>query len=393
MSNSILNSNVRVPFLAEVEANLPLITNGTVQYNKNFVGGNGSTLGILVPSYGNAVGTGADVTGDISDITSGERTVTLIQYHKAASLTQVEQTLALSSFEDQVSTPNAQKMASDIQKVAIDTIKLAAATQYTSATGKYTDIGEGVQLLETSRASGDVFGIMSPKISKGVVDSGLGFFQADLKGNFSNGNLGSYLGATFFKSQDMATPLVLGAQTVTTGIVSTASYVAGATSIALSAAALTGVFKKYQSFTVAGVNSVDLYGVDTGVPYAFVLQADATASANALTATIQGLYATGALKNVSALPAQNAVVTFNQAGSHTYQPVIFWDKQAWVTATASLKPLRMTEAKPTAGKLMNLLTAVGSDAVKGFDILRWDCLMGFLPIYTNLTSIVWIQTA
>ena len=394
MSNAILTSNVRVPFLAEIEANLPLITNGTVQYNKNFVGGNGSTLGILVPSYGNDVGTGADVTGDISDIKSGERTVTLTQYHKAVSLTQVEQSLELSSYEDQVAKPNAQKMASDIQKVAVDTIKLGAATSYVSATGKYTDIGEGVANLESSRATGDVYGIMSPKIAKGVVDSGLSFFQANLQGSFSTGDLGSYLGASFFKSQDLATNLVIGAQTITTALVDMGTaYVAGATSLVLKSTALVGTFPKYQSFTVAGVNSVDIFGNDSGLPYQFVLQAGVTAGSNALTATIQGVYASGPLKNVTALPANNAAVTFPHTASTTYQPVIFWDKSAWVTATAQLRKLTMTEAKPTAGKLMNMLTSVGSDAVKGIDICRWDVLLGFLPIYRNLISIVWIKVA
>lgn len=394
MSNSILTSRIRVPFLAEVEANTPVLANGQTQYNKNFVGGNGSTIDILLPSFGNTVGTGADVTGDISDITNASVPVVLTQYHKAASLTQVERSLELSNYEEQVAKPFGMKLASDIQKIAIDEIKKSAATVAVSTTGKYTDIGDAIANLESSYANGDIFGVMSPKVAKGVVDSGLNFFQAELKGSFVSGDLGTYLGTRFYKTQDMGTALVTGAYVATAVAVNQpTAYVAGATTLNLDATTLTGTFKKYQSFTVAGVNSVDMYGNDTGIPYSFILQADVTAGTNAIAASIQGVYAEGAGINVTALPADGAVVTFQQAASSTYQTVLVWEKQAFVTASGNIKPLTMVESKKTDGKIMGLIASVGSDAVKGIDIIRWDCLVGFKVIYKNRIARLDIKVA
>ena len=51
-----------VPFVAEIESNLPILANGNTQFDKNFVAGNGTSIDVLIPSYGNT-GTGADITG------------------------------------------------------------------------------------------------------------------------------------------------------------------------------------------------------------------------------------------------------------------------------------------------------------------------------------------
>jgi hypothetical protein len=391
MANVIQNSSIRVPFLAELEAGLPVIQNGSVQYNKEFVGGAGTSIDVLVPSFGNTVGTGADITSDISDITNAAIPVVLQQYHKAASLTTVEQTLKLSSFREQVAKPFAMKMASDIQGVAIDVLRLGAATTTVTTTSKYSDIGEGIAAVEASRLNGDIFGVMSPKIAKGVFDSGLSFFQADIKGNFVNGNLGSYMGCNFNKTQDMGLTFVVGAQTITTPTI-TGTYLAGATTLGFSAVSLVGTFKKYQVLTVAGVNSVDVYGNDTGIPYSFVVQADVVAGSNTMAVTIQGVYASGPLKNVTALPvATNVWASAHAAG--TYQTVLVWDKQAFVTASAKLAPLDISKAQPTEGKIMNMLCQSGSDFLKGTNAIRWDVLLGFSLIYRAGVSRIDIKVA
>jgi hypothetical protein len=270
-------------------------------------------------------------------------------------------------------------------------LRSSAATCTVTATQKYTDIGEGVAAVESSRLNGDIFGVMSPKIAKGVTDSGLTLFQSDLKGNFTNGRIGSYLGCEFNKTQDMGSTFVIGAQTITTPTV-TGTYAEGATTLNFSAVSLVGTFKKYQVLNVVGINSVDIYGNDTGIPYAFVLQADVTAGSNTMAATIQGLYATGPLKNVTALPvATNVWSTAHAAG--TYQTVIVWDKQAFVTATAKMKPFAISKSQATEGKIMNLMCQEVSDGVKGIDLMRWDFLAGFKVLYRSGVSRVDIKIA
>lgn len=392
MANSILTSSVRVPVLMSIEENLPVLANGVVNTNKNFVGGNGTSIDILVPNYGNTVSTtSGDLTGVLSDVQNGSVPVTLVQYSKGLQLSSVEKSLQLSSYDDQVAIPQGQLFASDVQKVAIDELKLSAATCVVTTTNKYSDIGDGIANLEASRANGDYFGVFSPKIAKGVIDSGMQFFQADLKGSFVSGDVGSYMQTRFFKTQDMGTPIVTGAQVVTTGV-SSAGYVAGGTALTITGATLTGTFKKGQVFDLVGVNSVDAFGADTGIPYAIVLQADATAAGNSLAITIKPLYASGPLKNVTALPTTTAATT-PHAQNSTYQSVILWEKQAFVTASAPLKPLAVAESKPTKGKIMNLRTSIVSDGIKDLDIVRWDALLGFKVIYRNRVARVDIKVA
>lgn len=385
MSNSILTSEIRVPVLMAIEEQLPVLANGVVNYNKHFVGGNGTSIDILVPSYGNTVSTtSGDLTGVLSDVKNDSVSVVLTQYSKGISLSSVEKSLSLSSYEDQVAIPQGQLMASDIQKVAIDVLKLGAATCFVTATNKYTDIGEAIAYVEASRAPGDYFGVMSPKVAKGVVDSGLALFQADIKNNFVSGDVGSYMGTRFFKSQDMGGTIVTGAQVVTTGVSST-GYAAGGLALTITGATLTGTFKKGQVFNLVGVNSVDTFGVDTGIPYAITMQANATAAGNSLACVVKGMYDSGPLKNVTALPTTTTATTVHAQNS-TYQTVLVWEKQAFVTASAPLKPLAVAESKPTSGKIMNLRTSVVSDGIKDLDIVRWDVLLGFAVIYRNRVS-------
>jgi hypothetical protein len=79
-------------------------------------------------------------------------------------------------------------------------------------------------------------------------------------------------------------------------------------------------------------------------------------------------------------------LTSLHAASTVYQSVLFWDKQAFITASAKLKGLAVSEKKGASGKIMNSLLQVTSDGLKGIDILRWDVLMGFKLARSNWVS-------
>ena len=117
MSNTILTSDIAVPFVAQFEMNMPILANGTTRYNNNFRGGNGTSMDVLIPDYGTTV-QGADLTGNIAGYANGSKTVTLTQYSKGVALTAVEQTLDLSDFEEQIAIPYAAELASTVQKAA-----------------------------------------------------------------------------------------------------------------------------------------------------------------------------------------------------------------------------------------------------------------------------------
>lgn len=387
MSNSILTSSMAVPFVAEIESNLAVLSNGNVQFNKEYVAGNGTTIDILIPSYGSTA-VGADISSRISDVKNTKVSVTLLQYSDGIALDMVEQALKISDFAGQIAEPYGAKFASDIQKIAINELKLNADNFALVTTGAgaagYLDISKGIAALNSARSTGEKFGVMSPDLATAVQNSGINFFQADLKDSFVNGKLGTFRGTRFFETADMSTVLT----TATFAIDATAviTYTEGASTLAIGTGTNTGTLKAGQVLNAVGVNSVDIYGNSTGKPYAIVVLEDVTFAANAATVKVKPMYFTaGPNKNVSATPNAK-VVSSVHAASKNYQSVLVWDKQAFITASAKLKGLAVSEKKGANGKVMNSLLQITSDGLKGIDILRWDVLVGFKLARSNWVS-------
>ena len=78
MSNTIITSRIAIPFVAEVESAMPILMNGNRQFDKNFVGGHGTTIDVIIPGYG-AVHVGADMSAVDLSYTAAKVSVTLVQ--------------------------------------------------------------------------------------------------------------------------------------------------------------------------------------------------------------------------------------------------------------------------------------------------------------------------
>lgn len=396
MSNSILTSNIAVPFVAETESNLAILANGRVDFNKEYKPGTGSSIDVLIPGYG-STGTGADLTGRISDVKNNKVSVALTQYSDGVALESLEQSLKLSNYEDQVATPYGAKFASDVQKVAVETLWKGAATAISiapvsgAASMTYGDISKGIASINSARGFGEKFGAMDPDTATLVQNSGLNFFQADLKQSFVSGKLGTFRGARFFETPDMNfTTLTLGAQAIAATAVFT--YTEGASTASIGTGTNTGTLKAGQVLYAAGVNATDIHGNDTGKPLAIVVKSDVAFDTNAATISVEPIYWTAGhpLRNATAT-INGKVVTSLHAQNKSYKSVLIWDKQSFVTASAMLKGLRMTEKMSGQGKVMNTLFQVGSDPVKGIDVFRWDVLLGFKLLYRQWVSRVDIE--
>lgn len=380
MANSILTSNITVPFTAEIEANLVVLANGRLDISKEFKPGTGSSVDVLIPGYGNAA-VGADLTGRLSDVKNASVTVALKQYSDGVTLDQLEQTLDVQSFEDQLAQPYGAKFSSDIQKLAVEELWLNAGTAIAAATAgdaKYTDIAKGISAITAARSFGQKVIAVDPDTASLIQNSGLNFFQADLKPSFLTGKLGTFRGAQCFETPDMNhTLLTIGAQAIAATCVFT--YVEGAGTIALATGTNSGTIKKGQVLYAAGVNMTTIYGEDSGKKLAIIALEDKAFAADAITdLKIKPIYWTAGhpLRNATAT-VNGKVVTSAHAQNKVYKSVLIWDKQAFVTASAKLKGLSQTEKKGALGKVMNTLFQVGSDTTKGFDIFRWDVLIGF----------------
>jgi hypothetical protein len=210
----------------------------------------------------------------------------------------------------------------------------------------------------------------------------------DMKGSFvgqdctdsSGGVTGSWLDAGFsFAGREVTSTFAIDATAVIT-------YTEGAATLSIGTGTNTGTLKAGQVLNAVGVNTVDIYGVSTGKPYAITVLEDVTFAANAATVKVKPMYFTaGPNKNVSATPNAK-VVSSVHASATSYQSVLIWDKQSFITASAKLKGLAVSEKKGASGKVMNSLLQVTSDGLKGIDILRWDVLVGFAIARTNWVS-------
>ena len=411
MTNTIITSRIAIPFAAEVEASMPILMNGNRQFDKNFVAGNGSTVDVIIPGYG-TVNVGPDMSGVDLSYTAAKVSVTLVQRNVGVSLTQVEQSLALSNFDEQIAAPYGIKLGSDIQKLAAqelllkaDTAVILAGAGETVTTGQYATIGTAVTNLHAARASGLSFGAVQNELANQIQNSGLTLFNPSktVESSFLNGGLGKFRGADWYETPDILT-LTAGTHTGT-AVVGTVN--AGGDTLTLSSGDLAGTYKQGEVVYLTGVKAVDIYGLALNSLYAFVVQADASVLANSVALSIKPIILSGPLKNVSvgAMPAGVATVSSQGVANvpaatianSTYLRGIVWDKMAFVYAAAALQPLAMAKTlgdfKFANGQALTVLAQKGTDFAKGIDIVRWDVLTGFLLARSNWVSSILVKVS
>ena len=397
--NTIITTRKAVALIAETEMNLPILLNGSTQFNKNFVGGNGSTIDVVIPGYG-VTGIGADMTNTPRSYQGGKQSVTLIQRHTPISLTQIEMSQDLSDFEEQVAVPYGAQHASTVQKVAAQELLMKADTCIVNNTGtgsssvaSFNDLGVAIASIRSARSSGNLHGVLSCDLYAQVMASGINLFNPapTISGMFTNGEIGTYHKVPFNETPDIDN-LTTGTHAVTTNFVGTVN--AQGTNLHLAADSLTGTVLPGEVITLAGTQVVDIYAVGRSQPYAFVVQGipgvdTFTCSGNAIDLPIKQVYTTGPLTNISstagAFPT-GAVATFQTHANSTYSRGIVWDKFSFVFASAMLKPLSTVESKSAKGSALGMLVQTQSSIITGEDITRWDSLTGFLLARSNWVS-------
>lgn len=150
------------------------------------------------------------------------------------------------------------------------------------------------------------------------------------------GSMGNLAGFDVYDVQNAIRPTAL----VGASFGSPAINGAGQSGLSLSIDGLTSgiTIKKGALFTVAGVNSVNPTGrVDTGQLAQFVVTADTTAVGTSIavlpiSVNDSGIVISGPYQNVTALPADNALLTFN--ATHTKN--IFYHREAFALVTIKL---------------------------------------------------------
>lgn len=227
--------------------------------------------------------------------------------------------------------------------------------------------------------------ILAPAMNGALVQGFAGMFnsQTTLSKQFASGVMVDSLGLTYAMDQNVVSHLN-GTAVVGTNTVSGAAQ----TGASLTTAALNGTVKAGTVITIAGVLAVNPQSrQSTGVPAQFVVTADAAGGATSLSIS-PAITPTGAFQNVTASPANGALITILGAASGSYQANIGFHKDAF---TLAMVPMYA----PPSGKGvinvareshngMNIKVTEFYDGTNDNYIMRLDVLFGWAATYPEL---------
>lgn len=228
--------------------------------------------------------------------------------------------------------------------------------------------------------------LMDSTAMRGAVNANKGLFTFSRK-EFDQGYIGDAQGFAWLENE-MLYQHTNGNDVTGVAVESTVLTPAtGATQIGVDGLTTTsGTVKKGTVFTIAGVYAVH---PQTKVAYPFLQQfvvtADATAdgSGNATLSISPTIYSStsGSLQNVSALPADEAAVTFVGAESTTYSQSLQYHKDAFRVATVALEmPNKAEFAEQASEEGMNVAIIRDFDVLQRRWITRIDVLGLLVPV-------------
>ena len=149
------------------------------------------------------------------------------------------------------------------------------------------------------------------------------------------------------------------------------------------------VIKAGEQIKITGRNRLNLATREkvldeAGAPVVWTatVSADVTLSGTGtgtIVATGPAIYeATGAFNTVDSAPISGDVVTLLGAASTTYQPNLFWHKNAFSIGTVALPKLTAQENTGTTEDGIRIKVTRGSDFLKNKNMVRFDILPAFL---------------
>jgi len=432
-SNAINTQEFAETIAATVKTKIPILEYVNKELSDRLSSGAGDTVNVLVPNFGK-VSKGASflsgttnnvqTLGSIADLTVkvDKVPVTLQVAKVGASYDLLEKTLKLYTKESQISEPRISNLARTINAEVFKCVLSAAHSCIVGEIG-FTELAEAVAYVEESRVGDDYAGMLAPLLNNSVAASGANKFAnsnlaspngTDL--NLYAGVLGEWMGAMFFKSADAGSIRIGTTQANAFSLSGTCAKIAdGATSLTLTGitfpAGVTAipagtpiVIGGGTAGTPGSITSKftmsSVYGEDTQVIRAFVVQEDAaisgTTGSGTATVKITPVYLNKKINGVETLSSAAVPNTwFNDTTDpNSYQficPLLQGAKYALGAvfasksiAFASASPRPFANADSTSTTLdgeINIRTSLMSDGREGEDLWRVDCLYGMKALY------------
>lgn len=297
-------------------------------------------------------GTSADITSSIQAITEEKAALTLnIRRVVPIALTsqEIATDMALKSWANRVLDPAMSSMAQFVEKDAL--VKAVNATYNAVGTPGSTVFDTDTMLSAQQKINENAcpdfdnrFALLNPAASRSAVNARKGLFQSAeaIAEQYKNGLMGIADGFAYLTNNLM--PYQTNGLHSGTVVVNTAVFtpVTGASQIGVSGlTATTGTVLTGTVFTMASVYAVHPITKQTLTSLQqFVVTADATANGSGqATLSISPAYyssTSGALQNVSALPANSASVAFVGSASTSYPINLAYHKSAFRFASVPL---------------------------------------------------------
>ena len=406
MANN-LNSNVtrkvaRV-FLDAFEASRVLTkTVDTQLLSGKFNPQSGSTVDFKRPHDYNSIRTsGGDISSSTkSDIIAGKATGTVQDYFTAATeWGNVEEALELDQL-DQILEPMARRIVTDMELDLSTFIRNNAALNYGdrgTAVDAWSDVAGAGATMDAIGVpmSNEKFYVMNPFTTTALASAQNGLNAADglVRTAWEQSQISSSFGGMRALTSNALGSYTSGSTTDRAGALAAApdaTYVTAKDTMTqvLSLDGLgTGTIKAGDQVQIAGVNRLNVATRqpmidETGaaVPWTGTVLEDVTIAGNAATITVSGaaIYeANGQYNNVTAAPAEDAVVTILGAADTLYQPNLFYTKQAFGIGTVKLPKLYSTDTIATTSDGFSIRVSKYADGDANTQKIRFDLLPAY----------------
>ena len=389
MANTLLTvSQITNEALMVLENNLSFVKGINREYSDEFAKSGfkiGNTLNIRKPPR--YIGR-SGATMSIEDQT--DTSVPLVinnQFGVDVQYGSSEMALSLDMFSDRFIKPAMATIANKIDRDCLSLYKKvpnAVGVPGSTASAFRTYLNAGVKLdNEACPMDGQRYLSVDPLTQAGAVDTLKGLFQSstDIASQYRKGQIGTAAGFDWAMDQNVWTHVV-GSAAANSITVNGASQ----TGSVLTVAGLVGTLNEGDIITLAGVDAVNPQSrQSTGQLRQFVVTA--TTTGGTTIPIYPAIIPTGQFQNVTASPANSAVVTVDGAAGAIVKECLAYHPDAFTLACVDLPmPGGQTIAKRVASKKVGLSLRL----VQGFDITndrfpaRFDVLYGFAAIRPEL---------
>ena len=395
-SNTLLNPTIIAKeALMQLVNHLAMARHVHTAYKNEFVKV-GQTITVRKPNKFRAT---KSQTRSNTDISEPSTSITMsTQAHVSWAFSSVELTLTIDEYSKRYISPATNALANqvdaDLCELYADIYNSGGTPGTTPATFKV--LGDCQQALDDEAAPDEGrVGILNPAANWSLADGLKGTFaQQVAKDIMTKGFLGQIANLSLYADQNIVRHTTGVFETSATPLMN-GSTSSGATEIVTDGwNGTSSTVKKGDVFTIAGVYGVNpMSGASTGILRKFVVTEDAASTGSgAMTIKVSPtIISSGAYQTVSALPADNAALTFIGSEDTAYPQNLIFHPNAFALVTVPIEmPANVWGARETdtdAGISVRVVKQYDIDTDE--EVIRLDILYGVKTLYPELAARLW----